>query len=36
MYNNQLIFFKNHHAPFYCDKYGYDNNVNVTKIGVAC
>jgi hypothetical protein len=28
--------FKDHHAPFYCDKYGYDKNVNVKKIGVAC
>ncbi len=28
-------FFKTH-APFYCDKYSYDNNVNVKKIGVAC
>lgn len=25
-----------HHAPFYCDKYGYDNNENVKKIGMAC
>ncbi len=36
MSNKQLILFLNHHAPIYCDKYGYDNNLNVKKIGMAC
>ncbi len=35
MSNKQLILFLNHHAPFYYDKYGYDSNVNVKKIGMA-
>lgn len=29
-------FLLNHRAPIDCDKYGYDNNVNVKKIGMAC
>lgn len=36
MSNKELIFFLNHRAPIDCDKYGYDNNVNVKKIGMAC